>query len=211
MNASDARYRWTQAAVVALLCIPLAVLAWDFVRELRQPGVAFGPDPAETIVRYLGEWAIRILLATLAVSPVARLLGRPRLVRYRRTFGLAAFSYAVVHFAGYLVLLAGLDAGTFLADFVDRPYITVGLAALVLLVPLAATSTRRWQRRLARNWRRLHRLVYAIGVLACIHLLWLSKGDYMDAALYGGLLALLLGERLARYTKRLRERGVHET
>ena len=211
MNASDARYRWTQAAVVALLCIPLAVLAWDFVRELRQPGVAFGPDPAETIVRYLGEWAIRILLATLAVSPVARLLGRPRLVRYRRTFGLAAFSYAVVHFAGYLVLLAGLDAGTFLADFVERPYITVGLAALVLLVPLAATSTRRWQRRLARNWRRLHRLVYAIGVLACIHLLWLSKGDYMDAALYGGLLALLLGERLARYTKRLRERGVHET
>ena len=211
MNASDARYRWTQAAVVALLCIPLAVLAWDFVRELRQPGVAFGPDPAETIVRYLGEWAIRILLATLAVSPVARLLGRPRLVRYRRTFGLAAFSYAVVHFAGYLVLLAGLDAGTFLADFVDRPYITVGLAALVLLVPLAVTSTRRWQRRLARNWRRLHRLVYAIGVLACIHLLWLSKGDYMDAALYGGLLALLLGERLARYTRRLRERGVHET
>ena len=211
MNASDARYRWAQAAVVALLCAPLAVLAWDFVREIRQPGVAFGPDPAETIVRYLGEWAIRILLATLAVSPVARLLGRPRLVRYRRTFGLAAFSYAVVHFAGYLVLLAGLDAGTFLADFVERPYITVGLAALVLLAPLAVTSTRRWQRRLARNWRRLHRLVYAIGVLACIHLLWLSKGDYMDAALYGGILALLLGERLARYTKRLRERGVHET
>ena len=211
MNASDARYRWAQAAVVALLCVPLAVLAWDFFREIRQPGVAFGPDPAETIVRYLGEWAIRILLATLAVSPVARLLGRPRLVRYRRTFGLAAFSYAVVHFAGYLVLLAGLDAGTFLADFVERPYITVGLAALVLLVPLAVTSTRRWQRRLARNWRRLHRLVYAIGVLACIHLLWLSKGDYMDAALYGGLLALLLGERLARYTRQLRERGVHET
>ena len=211
VNASDARYRWAQATVVAVLCIPFAILAWDLAREIRQPGVAFGPDPAETIVRYLGEWAIRILLATLAVSPLARLLGRPRLVRYRRTFGLAAFSYAVVHFAGYLVLLAGLDAGTFLADFVERPYITVGLAALVLLVPLAVTSTRRWQRRLARNWRRLHRLVYAIGVLACIHLLWLSKGDYMDAALYGGLLALLLGERLARYTRRLRERGLHET
>ena len=72
----------------------------------------------------------------------------------------------------------------------------VGLAALVLLVPLAVTSTRGWQRRLARNWRRLHRLVYAIGILACIHLLWLSKGDYMDAALYGGLLAVLLGERI---------------
>lgn len=205
MNAS-ARYRWTQACLVTLLCIPLAILAYDFVREIRQPGVAFGPDPAETIVRYLGEWAIRMLLATLAVSPVARLLGRPRLVRYRRTCGLAAFSYAVGHFAGYLVLLAGLDTETFLADFVERPYITVGLAALVLLVPLAVTSTRGWQRRLARNWRRLHRLVYAIGVLACIHLLWLSKGDYMDAALYGGLLALLLGERLARYTSRSRAR-----
>ena len=205
MNA-PVRYRWTQAGLVTLLCIPLAVLAYDFVREIRQPGAAFGPDPAETIVRYLGEWAIRMLLATLAVSPVARLLGRPRLVRYRRTFGLAAFSYAVAHFAGYLVLLAGLDTGTFLADFVERPYITVGLAALVLLVPLAVTSTRGWQRRLARNWRRLHRLVHAIGVLACVHLLWLSKGDYMDAALYGGLLALLLGERLARYTNRWRAR-----
>ncbi|MDE0348787.1 MAG: sulfoxide reductase heme-binding subunit YedZ [Gammaproteobacteria bacterium] len=208
MNPSAARYRWTQTALVALLCIPLAILAYDFVREIRQPGVAFGPDPAETIVRYLGEWAIRILLATLAVSPLARLLRRPRLVRFRRTFGLAAFSYAVAHFAGYLVLLAGLDAATFLADFVERPYITVGLAALVLLVPLAVTSTRGWQRRLARNWRRLHRLVYAIGVLACIHLLWLSKGDYMDAALYGGLLALLLGERGGRYTmSRRRRRG----
>ena len=186
MTASAARGGWTQAVLVALLCVPLAVLAFDFARELRQPGVAFGPDPAETIVRYLGEWATRMLLAALAVSPVARALGRPRLIRYRRTFGLTAFAYAVAHFAGYFVLLAGLDANIFLADFRDRPYITVGLGALVLLVPLAASSTRGWQRRLARNWRRLHRVVYVIGVLACVHLLWLSKGDYMDAALYGG-------------------------
>lgn len=203
---STVRRSWPQAVLVAVLCIPLAVLAWDFARELRQPGVAFGPDPAETIVRFLGEWAIRILLLTLAVSPAARLLRRPRLVRYRRTCGLAAFSYVVAHFAGYLVLLAGLDAETFLADFGERPYITMGLAALVLLVPLAVTSTRGWQRRLARNWRRLHRLVYAIGVLACIHVLWLSKGDYMDAALYGGVLALLLGERAGRYTMSRRQR-----
>ena len=204
--ASAARRGWAQAVLVAALCIPLAVLASDFVRELHQPGVAFGPDPAETIVRFLGEWAIRILLLTLAVSPAARLLKRPRLVRYRRTCGLAAFGYVVAHFAGYLVLLAGLDAQTFLADFGERPYITMGLAALILLVPLAVTSTRGWQRRLARNWRRLHRLVYAIGVLACIHVLWLAKGDYMDAALYGGLLALLLGERAGRYTMSLRRR-----
>lgn len=204
--ASAARRGWPQAVLVTALCVPLAVLAWDFVRELRQPGVAFGPDPAETIVRFLGEWAIRILLLTLAVSPAARLLKRPRLVRHRRTCGLAAFGYVVAHFAGYLVLLAGLDAETFLADFGERPYITMGLAALILLVPLAVTSTRGWQRRLARNWRRLHRLVYAVGVLACIHVLWLAKGDYMDAALYGGLLALLLGERAARYTMSLRQR-----
>ena len=190
--------RWAQAALCVLLCIPLGILAYDFLRELRAPGTVFGPDPAETIVRYVGEWAIRLLLATLAVSPAARALRMPRLVRYRRTFGLTAFGYTVAHFTAYLVLFAGLDPMTFLADFADRPYITVGLAALVLLVPLAVTSTRGWQRRLARNWRRLHRLVYAIGVLACIHLLWLSKGDYMDAALYGGLLALLLGERIAR-------------
>ncbi len=206
MTASATRHGWTQAGLVALLCLPLGVLAFDFLREIRQPGVAFGPDPAETIVRYLGEWAIRLLVATLAVSPAARLLRRPRLVRCRRTFGLTAFAYVVAHFAAYLVLLAGLDVDTFSADFADRPYITVGLAALALLIPLAVTSTRGWQRRLARKWRRLHRVVYVVGVLACVHLLWLSKGDYMDAALYGGLLALLLGERAARYTRGLLER-----
>ena len=207
MTAGVARRGWTRAGLVALLCLPLGVLAFDLAREIRQPGVAFGPDPAETIVRYLGEWAIRLLLGTLAVSPVARLMARPGLVRHRRTFGLVAFSYVAAHFAAYFVLLAGSDAVTFMADFADRPYITVGLAGFVLLVPLAVTSTRAWQRRLARHWRRLHRLVYVVGVLACVHLLWLSKGDYMDAALYGGLLALLLGERLARYTRGARREG----
>ena len=130
------RGTWAQAGLVALLSVPFAILAFDLAREIREPGVAFGPDPAETIVRYLGEWAIRILLATLAVSPAARLLRRPRLVRYRRTFGLTAFAYVVAHFAAYLALLAGLDAGDLPADFADRPYITVGLAALALLIPL---------------------------------------------------------------------------
>ena len=190
------RRDWTQAVLVALLCLPLAVLAFDFAREIRQPGVAFGPDPAETIVRYLGEWAIRMLLAALAVSPVARALGRPRLIRYRRTFGLTAFAYAVAHFAGYFVLLAGLDANIFLADFRDRPYITVGLGALVLLVPLAATSTRGWIRRLGKRWRKLHRLVYPAAALGVLHFYWKVRADTFWPLLAALSLAVLLAARI---------------
>ena len=201
------RMDWAKPALFLALATPFGMLAHDFWRELHQPGIAFGADPGEAVTRLLGEWAIRMLMLTLAVSPLARLLKRPRWVRHRRTCGLFAFAYAVAHFAAYFALLAGLSLRGVLDDFVERPYITVGIAGLLCLVPLAVTSTRGWQRRLGTNWRRLHRLVYAIGALACIHLLWLSKGGYGEAALYGGVLAVLLGERAVRIALKRRARG----
>lgn len=198
--------RWALAKVLlfALLASPFGMLAYDVYRELVAPGTVFGADPGEEIVRYLGEWAIRLLLATLAVSPASRLFKRPQWVRCRRMFGLFAFTYAAFHLAGYWGLLAGLDFGVVVDDFAKRPYITVGIAALACLVPLAVTSTRGWQRRLRRNWRRLHRLVYAIGVLACVHLWWLSKAGYGEAVLYTAILILLLGERIVRILPKAR-------
>ena len=127
------RWATAKALLFAALASPLGVLAYDLYREFFMPGAAFGPDPGEEIVRYLGEWAIRLLMATLAVSPASRLFKRPHWVRFRRMFGLFAFTYVVLHFLGYWALLAGFDFGAFIGDFAKRPYITVGILALACL------------------------------------------------------------------------------
>ena len=184
--------------------MPLALLAVDVWREFEVPGSGLGPDPADELVRTLGTWGLRILLLTLAVSPASRVLRQPRLVRFRRMVGLWAFAYIVLHFTAYLAVLAGFELATIAADVVKRPYITVGFTALVLLIPLAATSTRGWQRRLGRRWRMLHRLVYPAALAAWTHLMWLSKGGFMDPFVYGAILVLLFGERVAAQLRRRR-------
>ena len=201
--------RGLKPLVLCLLAVPLALLGFDVWRELQVPGSGFGPDPGEEVVHHLGSWGLRVLLLTLAVSPASRVLRRPRLIRFRRMAGLWAFAYLVLHFTAYLGLLAGFEFATITEDIVKRPYITVGFLALVLLIPLAATSTRGWQRRLGRRWRTLHRLVYPAAIAAWTHLLWLSKGGFMDPFVYGLVLALLFGERIAfriRQRKAVRNR-----
>lgn len=189
--------RFAKLLVFGALAVPLVLLWIDVWREAQLPGSGLGPDPGEEIVHRLGTWALRMLLLTLAVSPASRLLKRPRLVRYRRMIGLWAFTYVVLHFMAYLGVLAGFALETVIADIYKRPYITVGFLALVLLLPLAVTSTRGWQRRLGRRWKKLHVLVYPAAVAAWTHLLWLSKGSFMDPFVYGLLLVLLFGERIA--------------
>ena len=175
----------------------MALLGVDVWREVAQPGSAFGPDPTEEVLHCLGQWGIRILLLTLAVSPAARLLRKPELVRFRRMIGLWAFSYIVLHFATYLLSQAGNSFETILVITLAKVrYAVVGFYALVMLVPLAITSTRGWQRRLGPGWRKLHRLVYPAAFAAWIHLVWLSKGDFMDPLIYGLVLVLLFGERI---------------
>jgi len=174
---------------------PLAILlaqVWDVART---GGDALGADPVAEIEHRLGLWALRFLMLALAVTPLRQLSGKPVLVRFRRMLGLYAFFYACLHFAAYLGLdLRGYWTQIF-EEIAKRPYITVGFAAWLLLLPLAITSTTGWIRRLGRNWARLHKLVYAIGVLAVLHFWWLVKSDIREPALYAGILAVLLGWR----------------
>ena len=198
----DRLLRWCKPLWFLVLALPLAAVCVDVWREAVAAGSGFGPDPAEALTHRLGNWALRTLLLTLAVSSLARLLRRPWLIRFRRMAGLWAFAYVVLHFTGYLVLLAGFDPAAVAADVFKRPYITAGFLALSLLVPLAVTSTRGWQRRLRQRWQRLHRLIYPAAAAAWIHLLWLSKASFLEPVLYGLALALLLAERVWSWRRR---------
>lgn len=160
------------------------------------PGSRLGADPGEAVVLYLGEWSLRLLLATLLVSTLSRWLRSPGLIGIRRMVGLFAFAAVCGHFLAYLSFLAVFDWSQIREDLVERRYITVGFIALLLLIPLAWTSTRGWQRRLGRRWKKLHRLVYVIAALGLLHLFWLTKDGYGEAALMFACYLLLIGERL---------------
>lgn len=193
-----------KALVHALSLTPLAILSWQFWEVFRTGSDALGADPVAEVEHRLGLWALRFLILVLAITPLRQLTGKPALLQFRRMLGLYAFAYATLHFAAYLVLdLRGYWTQIF-EEIAKRPYITVGFAAWLLLVPLAITSTRGWMRRLGRRWGQLHKLVYAIGVFAVLHFWWLVKSDIREPALYAGLLAVLLGWRLLR---RLRKPG----
>ncbi|MCD9032057.1 sulfoxide reductase heme-binding subunit YedZ [Luteimonas sp. Y-2-2-4F] len=188
-----------KALAHALALAPLAWLAWRAWQVQSGADIdALGADPVALIEHTLGLWALRFLLLTLAVSPLRQLTGQPALLRFRRLLGLYAFAYASLHFAAWLVLDLRLDWGSVATEIARRPFITVGFLAWLLLVPLAVTSTRGWMRRLARNWQRLHRLVYAIAALAVLHFWWVVKSDIREPLLYAVLLAALLGWRLWR-------------
>jgi len=160
--------------------------------------IDLGANPVESITHWTGDWALRLLLATLAITPLRRLTGWPELIRLRRMLGLYAFFYASLHAMTYFVLDRELRLSGLWQDVLERPYITIGFAVLVLLIPLAVTSTDAMMRRLGRNWRRLHRLVYPAAAGAVVHYLWLVKADLLEPLIYGGLLIVLLLARLPR-------------
>ena len=181
--------------VHAAALTPMAILAWQVVDVARTGSNALGADPVAEIEHRLGIWALRLLMATLAVTPLRQLTGQPVLLRFRRMLGLYAFAYATLHFGAYLVLdLRGYWSLVF-EEIAKRPYITVGFSAWLLLVPLAITSTKGWIRQLGRLWGQLHKLVYAVAVLAVLHFWWLVKSDIREPLLYAAILAVLLGWR----------------
>jgi sulfoxide reductase heme-binding subunit YedZ len=168
-----------------------------------------GANPLEALIHGTGLWALRMLLITLAVTPLRRLTGWQWLQRFRRMLGLFAFAYATLHFLVWLGLDKGFSWAAIVEDIVERPFITVGFLAFVLLLPLAATSTRGMMRRLGRRWQPLHRLVYPIAVLGVIHFVWLVKADWLEPAVYGVILALLLALRLPPVREALAGRRGH--
>jgi sulfoxide reductase heme-binding subunit YedZ len=185
--------------VVALL--PLAHLLHGFwIDDLTV-------NPIEYVTRELGETALRLLLASLALTPLRILFGLSWPLTLRRLLGLLAFFYVCLHFAVWIVLDHFFDWRTMADDVVKRPWITVGVTALLLLVPLAATSTTGMIKRLGgATWRRLHRLVYVAAVLGVLHYIWLAKKVLIQPWVYAALLALLLGIRAADTVRRLARR-----
>lgn len=154
------------------------------------------PNPAEDIQLGTGIWALRFLLLTLAITPFRRLTGQNVVIQYRRMFGLFAFFYATVHLLSYIAFDRLFAFGEILGDIAERPFITAGMAAYALMVPLALTSTRGWIRRLGRRWQLLHRLVYLSAAAACLHFLWKVKVVIGEPVYYAAILAVLLGFRV---------------
>ncbi len=178
--------------LLAAILAPLAAYGTGLLRD------SLGANPIEAITRASGDWALRLLLATLAMTPLRRLTGWSGWLRLRRMLGLGSFFYASVHLLLYLWLDQFFDWAEIGADIVKRPFITVGMLTWLLLVPLAVTSTRGWQRRLRRRWVLLHRLVYGAAPLALLHFWWMreAKVAVVEPLLYALLLTVLLGLRL---------------
>jgi sulfoxide reductase heme-binding subunit YedZ len=176
----------------------LLALVPFFLLLIRVQQNNLGPDPAQELSIETGEWALRFLLITLALTPLAQLTREIRFVRQRRMLGLFALFYASVHFLSWMAFILGFRWMAIAEELLERPYITVGFAAYLIILALGVTSPRAMVRRLGKNWKRLHKLIYLAAVLALIHLLWILRTDIQEVVLYGGILAVLLGYRVFR-------------
>jgi sulfoxide reductase heme-binding subunit YedZ len=195
---SDQRIRWVAKPAVWLLALmPLAWLVWRAVNQ------DLGPNPAEAMNRFLGDWALRFLLIALAVTPVRLITGNTTVVRFRRLLGLFAFFYVALHLSSYIAVDQFFDWAAIWKDIVKRTYITLGMAGFVILLALAATSTKGMIKRLGgRNWNRLHKGVYVAGVLGAIHFIMMRKGFQLEPLIYAAILGILLLSRLLPARKR---------
>jgi methionine sulfoxide reductase heme-binding subunit len=203
MQPSQRQIAAIKTIVFVACLLPLAWLAAAFCADVLRlnplglPEEALGANPVETIIRDLGTWALRFLLITLAITPLRKLTGMNWLLRLRRMLGLYAFFYALLHFNIYLGLDQSYDWAEIAKDILKRPFITIGMLAFALLIPLAVTSNAAMIRALgAKAWQKLHRLIYVLTACAVLHYWWLVKLDTTQPAIYTGVLALLLGMRL---------------
>lgn len=181
-----------------LSALPLAWLAAAVADQYGHTiaGIRLGADPVAEILHDLGQWGLRFLIFTLCITPLRVTLGWPWLVQLRRMLGLYAFTYVLLHFLTWLILDQGFYWSGILKDIAKRPFITVGFAAFVLLIPLAITSTNKMMRRLGRRWQKLHRLIYIIVLLGALHYYWKQKSDVREPLLYFAIIAFLLGWRV---------------
>ena len=191
------RFIWKP--IVFLLCLVPAVLVVTDAFEITG---RLGANPVEEIQDRFGYWALRFILITLSVTPLRRLLGWNWLPRFRRMLGLFTFFYAFMHFLTWLVLDRELRLADIIEDITERPFITLGFTAFILLLALAISSFAVIRRRMGRNWQTLHNAVYAVGLLGVWHYWWQVKKDISEPLIYAAILAVLLGVRLFWYSKR---------
>ena len=188
-------------ATFFLALVPFAYLVYGAVTD------SLGTNPVETMTHETGEWGLRFLLITLAISPVKRLLGLNWLTKLRRMLGLFAFFYACLHFLTYIWLDQFFDFEEILHDIPKRPFITIGFVSFILLIPLAITSTKKMQQRLKMNWKRLHQLIYVIPMLVVVHFIWSLKADYSEPFFYTLVFLVLMTERAYHARSQARYQG----
>ena len=186
--------KWTKVAFFVFCLIPFGDLVWRIIKS------DLGANPVEYLQHATGDWTIRFLVFTLSITPFRKLLRLPDLIRFRRMLGLFAFFYVSLHFLTYLGPDQSFDLSAMWKDVAKRPFITVGFAAFVLLIPLAITSTTGWIRRLGgKRWQLLHRSIYVAAVCGVIHYYWLVKSDVRKPVFYGALVGILLLWRLGNW------------
>lgn len=195
-TAKQLSWRIKPVVFIAAL-LPLLWLIYGFFMD------KLGANPIETITRDTGDWALRFLLITLTITPLRRLSGQSQWIRLRRMLGLFAFFYASLHLMTYLWFDQFFEWDEIWLDILERPFITVGMAGFILLIPLAITSTKAMMRRLKKNWVQLHKLIYVVSVLVILHFWWMkdAKADIYEPVLYSVILALLLGYRVVYWMR----------
>jgi len=188
--------KWTKVVVFAIGLVPLGVLVGRTIEG------RLGANPVEFVQHATGDWTLRFLIFTLAITPLRKLLNLPDLIRFRRMLGLFAFFYVCLHFLTYIGPDQSFSLSGMWADIAKRKYITVGFTGFVLLIPLAITSTAGWIRRLGgRRWRALHRAIYASAVAGVIHYYWLVKSDVRKPLSYGAIVLVLLAYRFVDWLR----------
>jgi sulfoxide reductase heme-binding subunit YedZ len=190
--------RWLQVLTHAAALAPLALLAWDYAQD------DLTANPIREVTLRTGKAALVLLVLSLACTPARTLFGFKQAIKLRRPLGLYAFMYAGLHGLTFVGLDFGFDIGLILEEIGQRRFVQAGMVTFLLLLPLAVTSTRGWMRRLGKNWRRLHRLVYLAALAAVVHFVWLTKGDIREPLLYGAAVALLLVARIPAVRDRVR-------
>jgi methionine sulfoxide reductase heme-binding subunit len=189
--------KWAKVFLFLLCLVPLLNIAW---RAYRGDLTA---NPVEFLQHQTGDWTLRFLIFTLCITPFRKVLNLPELIRFRRMLGLFAFFYVCLHFLTYLGPDQSFSLAGMTKDVVKRPFVTVGFAAFILLIPLAITSTAGWVRRLGgKRWQALHRSIYASAILGVIHFYWLVKSDVREPLFYGVLVGILLAWRLVNWLSR---------
>lgn len=181
----------------AACLVPAVWLGYNTWLLYTGAGGDLGVNPIETLTHETGQWALRLLLATLAVTPIRRLTGWNPIIKFRRMLGLFAFFYAILHLSVWMVFDHYFTLSTMVEDIAKRPFITMGTLALLLMVPLALTSTTWSIRKLGRRWQQLHRLIYASAIAAVIHFIWKEKVIIDETMMYAAILAALLAVRAA--------------